>query len=602
MESGATPSEDSDDSLLRGVIDALCLDDGEEPLDEPAPVLWATSIAAALVGPVDRLTWASAAFNTLGGEALLDRDLVARARAGIPCVATVEISTADGRADTAVFAYAMANRVLNWRLPPEVRAAVSSLPNAVLVLTCRADGVGAPLEAACRAYGLTGLQTRVTLAMIRTGHVKAAAAALGISFHTAREALAQAMRRVRVARSAALVERITSLTFGVLPTKDAGAILSDVWGLSGRQAAVAGLLANGLTRREAARALTISEAVVKKVTDEVYEQLQVGSALALARKVVETQALGWLTHASGGDLGFLDTGAEPLQFVQRPDGSRIAVSDYGPTSGEPVLVSHTQLTTRPLPRALISALHTAGYRPISIDRPGFGLTDETAGARAGEHDPYATAAADVLHVLDALKIHALDVVVRASHGFAPALHAAAADRLKRMVLVNPGMDVGEDPQRHGVFGMIKDAYVRNPAMARVVIQTLSHRLTPARFAGAIQRLLRGSPPDEVATRDPEILRDHFRAQRMFGTGRVAGAVNEQVDAVRSPERATIRGTSNWEVLVGAHDTMHDPLHVLAYWRRIIPDANFRMVEDAGRLMAYSHPHHIVDALRVTPSP
>lgn len=93
-----------------------------------------------------------------------------------------------------------------------------------------------------------------------------------------------------------------------------------------------------------------------------------------------------------------------------------------------------------------------------------------------------------------------------------------------------------------------------------------------------------------------IARDYFHAQRMFATGRVNGYVNEQSDYLRGASPDPVPGTTEWRVLVAAHDTLHDPTAVLTFWRRIVPDARFRIVEDAGRLLAMSHPHYVVDAL------
>jgi len=111
----------------------------------------------------------------------------------------------------------------------------------------------------------------------------------------------------------------------------------------------------------------------------------------------------------------------------------------------------------------------------------------------------------------------------------------------------------------------------------------------------MQRSLKGSAPDEAAIGDPEIVRDYFRAQRGLATGQLEGVVNEETDFARGAPPPPLPGV-RWQVLVAAHDTMHDPAEVLAYWRRVLPDARFQVVEDAGRLLAMSHPHHVVEAL------
>lgn len=579
-----------------GLMEALASAEFEVLDGGVAPMFNADSIAAALLDRRGGVVCASPPFLAMAGERRLDPTLMARlAQAVRPGVEIAALD--DDGAESAVFACARASQAGSWRLPSEVRAAAAEHPDHVVVLTSQAARAAKPLEDACRAYGLSGLQTRVALETIRTGAAKAAAQSLGVSYHTAREALAEAMKRVRAPRLPALVQRLTSLAFGVLPEDDGSDVLGDLWGLSPRQAAIAGLVADGMSRAEAARALGLSEAVVKKELDQVHLVLQVNTGAALARRVVEARALRWLTEATAGDIGFVETGAEPLQFVHRPDGGRIAVSDYGPISGKPILVVHSSMTTRIVPRALLRALQARGYRPVSIDRPGFGLTDEIPGARAGAHDPYATAAQDALRVLDHLKIRGPDLVARGGAQFVLALERAAPGRLRRVVLINPTPHTEKTDRNVGALGVLKEAFRRNPAMIRLAAAVFVRQSSFERTAEFMRRSLRGSPPDEIAVRDPELLRDYFRSTRTFATGRYGGYVNEQTEFAQGTQPPPLSGTDDWRVLISAHDVIHDPRHVLAYWRQVLPDARFEIVPDTGRLLGLSHPERVVTALR-----
>lgn len=577
-----------------GLMEALASAEFEVLEGGAVPMFNAESVAAALLDRRGRVVFASAAFAAMQSEHPLEETLLARlaeaSRSGVEIVALD-----DAAAGSAVFAYARAAQAVSWRLPPEVASAAAEHPDHVVILTSQVVRAG-PLEAACRAYGLSGLQTRVALETIRTGAVKTAARLLGVSYHTAREALAEAMKRVRAPRLPALVQRLSSLAFGVLPQDDGGEILGDLWGLSSRQAAIAGLVADGMSRAGVAAALGLSEAVVKKEIDQVHLVLQVSTGAALARRVVEANALRWLTRATGGDIGFVETGAEPLQFVHRPDGGRIAVSDYGPVSGKPILVVHSSMTTRILPRGLLRALQGKGYRPISIDRPGFGLTDEVPGLRAGAHDPYATAAQDAIAVLDRLKVRAPDLIARGGAQFVLALEKAAPGRLRRVVLINPTPHTTKTDRNVGALGVLKEAFRRNPAMIRLAAAVFVRQTSFERTAEFMRRFVRGSPPDEIAVRDPELLRDHFRSTRTFATGRYGGYVNEQTEFAQGTQPPPLPGTADWRVLISAHDVIHDPRHALAYWRRVLPDARFEIVPDTGRLLGVSHPELVVAAL------
>ena len=335
---------------------------------------------------------------------------------------------------------------------------------------------------------------------------------------------------------------------------------------------------------------------MKKELEHVFQLLGVSSAAALARKIVESQALRWLMHETSGEVGFLEPGFEPLQYVPRPGGGRIAVSDYGPPGGRPVLIVHSSMTSRVVGRRLLRSLHAAGYRPISIDRPGFGLSDEVAGMRPGAHDPYAVAAQDALIVLDRLRIRRIDVAARGGAQFVTALHRAAPGRIGAVALVNPDPHNAHSTRKVGPYGGVKEAYQRNPTLIRLVIVLLCKGLTLERTAKMMQAWMAGSTPDEIAIRDADLVRDYYHAQRMFALGKLAGYVNEQTDFAHGSRPPPLPEIRHWQVLVAEHDTLHDPKDVVAYWTEVLPNAAFHMIAEGGRLMALSHPHLVVDAL------
>jgi hypothetical protein len=78
---------------------------------------------------------------------------------------------------------------------------------------------------------------------------------------------------------------------------------------------------------------------------------------------------------------------------------------------------------------------------------------------------------------------------------------------------------------------------------------------------------------------------------------VEGFVNEQTELARSSMPAPVMNVANWRVIVAAHDTLHYPKDVVKYWKIVLPEARFRTVSDAGRLLALSHPHYVVEELR-----
>ncbi|WP_293675896.1 alpha/beta fold hydrolase [uncultured Phenylobacterium sp.] len=563
---------------------------------EHLPVVDARSVAAAVYDASGRQLAATSAFTAAGCDDLIDRDRLADIAAGVDAVWDHVTRNGESSGATALIVYAPAARAVTWRVPPEQHAVAAANGRSVVVLTTALDPRAAPLRDACIAYGLNGLQTRVALATIRLGAIKPAAEALNLSYQTAREALAQAMKRAGARRLPELVTRLTTLAFGVFPgQRSSSDVLADVWGLSERQITIAGMVAEGADRQRVARLLGVSLGLVKKELDAVYALLHVGSGAALARKLVEARALSWLTAATAGSVGFVEEHSEPLRFALREGGGRIAYSDYGPASGRPVLVLHSSMTSRIVSRKLLRALHKAGCRPIAIDRPGFGLTDPLDGPQALA-DPFGSATADVARVLAQLKVRRVDVVSRGAAQFLVALARALPDALGRVVLVNPGPPYRHSGRGLGPLAAMKEAFVRNPSITRVFASALASQLTYRRLARMMDQWTRGSPPDQRAVRDPELVADFFRSIRMFATGRYEGFAREQAAIARGDRPAPFEVPGGWSVLLGSSDFLYEPEVVLSYWREMLPGATFQLVPDGGRFLAMTHAGLVVEAI------
>lgn len=560
------------------------------------PLLDAQSIAAALLDAHGVVQMASRIFSEERGERYIDAALADRAlRSGKPVVVPVAVDNDTG-SESAIFVYASAAAAFPlWHLPPELTAAAPA--GKVVVLTTLAARAG-PIERACAAFGLTGAQIRVVSAVIRAGSIKEAAAKLDLSHVTARETLSEVYRRTGARRLPELVGLLSSLAFGLLPSRaDHTELLVDVWGLTQKQASISLLVASGASREEAARTLGLSVAVVRKDLEQVFATLRVTSSSELARTVSTMSMLGALLGATRGQLGFSDPRAEPLRLLPRADGTRIAWSDYGPPGGRPVLIVHSSMTSRLAPSGLVAALQAEGFRVLSIDRPGFGMSDPIPGLRAGEHDPFDAAAGDVVALLDTLRLPTIDIVARGGAQAVLAMARRAPERLGKVVLVNPDPPTSADGRRHGPLGAFKEAYFRRPELIATFARLLAGSLTRERLDRMVRQSMRGSPPDEAAAADPRIAEDYWRSVRMFATGRIEGYVNEQVAIARGGEPASMRGLTHWSILIGGHDTMHDPRHVERYWRAVLPDSSFELAPDAGRFMAMTHPERVARALR-----
>lgn len=567
----------------------------EAGLDEVAAgyaLMRTERLGGAVLDASGRVLHANPRFVETGSVENIDADMVREA----VVLRQSHTRVVDGRSGRLAIAYGPPAQAGKWTLPVEIREAAARADAAVIVLTVATVSMDAAVEDACRAFGLTDLQTRVAMALVRTGDVRGAGRLAGVTYETARKTVADAMRRVGAARLSGLIERLVRLSFGVWPVGRGGeAVLTDVWGLTPRQAALALRVSEGMTRAEAARAAGVSEAVTKKDLDVVFDTLGVGTAAGLARAVTEARAMALLTDATHGAVEAADDFIEPLSLFLRPDGSQVAYSDYGPRSGKPVLVLHSSSSCRPVPSRLVHALQAQGFRPLALDRPGFGLSDPPVARAAWRADPFATAVDDIRLFCRHLKLERLDVVARGGAQVAVAMHVHAPELMRRVVLVNPDPPTDGRVPGHGPIGAMKEAFFRHPDLIEKLAATLAGWVGTGQGRRMVERVVEGSPPDTEVMADQRNMNDYLRGFRMFATGRVAGYVAEQTAMTRwaSPP---LGGAGHWRVLVGAHDRMHQPAYVQSFWRDVLPDAPQHLVEDGGRYLAMSHARLVGETL------
>lgn len=550
-------------------------------------------LGGALVSRDGRLIHANDHFLAAIGEDAIDPAVLEQAlSSGRMLVAPA--GQVDQGVSPAAMAYGPLPLARDWSLPGALLDHLDRPGVAAVVLGVTTTNALEALTDACASFGMTPAERRVVTALIMTGNLPDAARRSGLRYDTARKMVATILRRLEIPRQSALIERLLKLSLGVWPEGRQGdAVLSDTWGLTARQGAIAYRISVGMSRQEAARASGVSEAVAKKELSAVFETLGISSAAALTRFVTEARALSMLADAVGADALEREEALEPLRLLPRSSGGQIAVSDYGARSGKPVLVLHSSSSSRPVSRRLVRALHRRGYRPIAIDRPGFGLTDALPGGRPA--DPFAAACADIALVLEALKIDRLPIIARGGAQVALALAAQRPDLMEQVVLVNPDPPTRPQGDRKGTFDAVKRLYLSHPELIEKFALTLANHVTIARTRDVIDRLIKDSPVDQAAMADPLNYADFVRSVRMFTSGRVAGYIAEQAAMTRL-DPPPLADAAGWRVLIGAHDSLHDPAVVEAYWRRMLPGADFTTIADGGRFIAMTHAEAVVAAL------
>ncbi|NBB24193.1 alpha/beta fold hydrolase [Porphyrobacter sp. SLTP] len=460
--------------------------------------------------------------------------------------------------------------------------------------------IEAQLHGFTQDFGMSPSVTRLVVALFQSGDVRAAAARAGLAYETAREYLGAARQMVGATN---LQNLITLIGLGIARTgrnaEESDALLAYAYGLSERQTQIAGLIANGAARQAVARTLGVSEALVKKELAHIFAAVDVTNAAALARTMVEFRLLAIATNLHDGHDPFPEAVHHVLTLTAR-DGRVIMASDYGPRSGEPLLVLHSSMTNRPVNRALVEALQNNGYRPIAIDRPGFGGTDAAPEDCRGD-DYFNLAARDIVDVCEAKGWAHIKLVSRGAAQIIVALHRLCPELIAAAVIMNPDPDAMSSSKRSGFLAAMKRNFVRRPWAAGMMSRWAVQSLTFARVRDNVLRSAAGCPADEKIMADPLHMQDYYRGVTAFREGKLDGFVREQTALATVGMPQPLRGTQRLTLLVGDQDSIHDPHETMRYWRKVLPDAHIAMVPGAGRFMSFSHPELVVRALSRQPA-
>ena len=473
-----------------------------------------------------------------------------------------------------------------WPLGDGVRAALDSGAAPVAVLGVRpADAAAWPRIFA--AWSFSPAEARLAGGLLRTGDLRRAAAEAAVTYETARSTLVAAMARTGARRQPEFVRQLALVAFGDLPAGDATwHTFADAFGLSARQGRLAHLIAVGATRAAAAAVLGISDHTAKADLRLVYDRCGAGGGAALGRIVAEVDALSRLAVATDVEIVANAAHTAPLRFVRRRRAhGRIAVEDHGPRGAPPVIVIHVPLNGRHLPRVLVAALHHAGLRPISVERPGFGLTTPAPG------EVGAQACADLIDVLDALGLDRVRLLGRSAN-FALLFAQAHPERVAAGVLLSASPP--EYRPTRGVFATLS-ALVNDHAPLVDSFARLTARLSSERAISAlVERAIGACPADVAAFAVPGNRADVVRAVRQAATGN--GFARELALQARGAPIAAPLAALDWTIVFGSGDPYALASGSAAAWRAALPRARIDEVAAAGRFVHLSHPERVAAAL------
>lgn len=440
---------------------------------------------------------------------------------------------------------------------------------------------------AARVYRLTRSERDLLDQLMQADDLAAIAQRLALSEAAIRKRVRRLLKSTGTDRRGALFARLTRLLADESVcdwARDVG--LKQALRATPAQMRLSHLLAEGASLPQAAAALGLSAHTVRDQARGVLAKAGQTRLAELPRFLAEARAL--VAFAEADETARSDRegllGATRIFHLAR---RQIAAADFGPPDGEPVLFVHGGMGSRRVATRLCTALQAHGYRPLGVDRPGFGLTDPAAG------DPFVAAAADMAALLDALGIERVRLLAR--DGGAPAALAFAAlhpGRVQAGVLISPRPPQAPLPGLQLIDGWIRLG-AQHPG-AIISTYALLRRKAGVRLTETLLRRLFGAHPADAALIEDPVWRHAAVAELLTCGARTAAGLAAEQTAYPAWRPPLLAGGAPWTVVTGGADPLwgaaqDDP------WRALPGLRHVRFAE-AGRFLQDTHAHEIAALL------
>lgn len=490
-----------------------------------------------------------------------------------------------------VVAIALAQRARGWPLGDAVRAALDSHGAHSVVLAYAPGLTPGFARRIAAAYGLTPTEARLAAAVVREPTLEQAASAIGVATATMRHHIRSLLRKTGATRRTGLLTRLSDAVAGeYIWSEDRLVVCRQAFALTKSEARVAVAMADGATMPELAKSFGISAHTVRAQLDTTREKMGVARTTDIARLLAELYTLSCVTAVDEARADAREHLARVTHFVITPQRRRIAIADYGPADGRPLLYFHGGFATRWMPPSLVDALRRRGLRPIGIDRPAFGLTDDTPDA-----DCFAAAADDAQRVIETLGIERFSILAR-DGGVASALTLASllGERIDTGVLLTPRPPAIVERDPRSFMATLRRLTIERPTALRVMFDLTRRQSRAVLALEFCRRVFAGSP------RDLEALDDAAFRDEYFAMGLACAA--RTLDGVLGEQRAYRAGWSmpdgiggrRWVVIGSGRDMLYPESERAKVWRAL-PGVSFRRLEDAGRLAMHTHADDIATA-------
>jgi pimeloyl-ACP methyl ester carboxylesterase/DNA-binding CsgD family transcriptional regulator len=435
---------------------------------------------------------------------------------------------------------------------------------------------------AARVFGLAEAERQTLHQLLASHDIAELAQRLELSPAGARKRVAALYRAIGVSGLVGLQAQTTRmLTDEFVSDQQVEAGLRAVLGLTPAQALVARLVSEGHDLPAIGTRLGLSPHTVRDHARAAMELAGVPRLKDLAQVVGEAGAVHAIALGSDGlhhDRGGLLDATRILRRGTR----QIGLADYGPPGAVPIIICHGGMGMRRVGPELAAAFQAQGFRPIGIDRPGFGLSD------AATADHFETAADDMAHALATLGLQR--VIIAALDGGAPAALAfwqRHGDRMTMGALVAPRPPASRRSGNRVVDRFARISMVR-PDIINGLWRILRHRAGSALAGRLTDRLFSGHPVDAALLQQPEFRAGMVAELLTCGIRSGAGIIAEQ-SAYRQWQPRAGGPQRPWLILIPDGDPLWVPS--LAETRRVwdvLGQPVWQLLADAGRFAITSH--------------
>lgn len=468
-----------------------------------------------------------------------------------------------------------------WRRFPSLGPTPNTDRATIALVAFAPSRTKAVMSRSADVHGLNARETSVVTALAGASSLAEAAATLGISRDTAKDAVESAMRKTGAASSTELVARLTAFG-GPVGSGTATVDLGSVLGLTPAETRVARALSAGASARGAGVALGLSEQTVTTYRRAVFEKTGVNRIRDLARLLAEIEGLDRLSSVPEVVPNAFEE-AGRLRILVDGQGRRVAFIEYGAPGGRTLVMGHAPTSGRTAPPPLLKRLLASGRRVIIPQRPGYGLTSPA------REDQLANSAADLSFILERLGESRVEVLSRHASS-ACAFLTREPGRIARMILINVEEPRGEhvkDP-----VGAIARLLVSQPALIEPFGRMLMRQSRSDLVRRIVTRIGAGIPADRACAEDPANVEHLVRdAQGLVGPT-VNGLVKEIQAHVGGWRPPPSMGGVDVVFARGAGLSETDTAQT---WLAL-PGVRLAMIPDAGWFVQFTHPDALIALL------